>query len=75
MTEKEIKEIWYNQLACDYSCSIGDIKSPHTVLAKKEYLPGRRIFNGDDCFLKILIINGKLVINGEIGRASCRERV
>lgn len=65
MTEIEIKEIWYSQLALDYSCSIEDLKSPHIILAKKEYRLGRRIYSGDDCFLKILILNGKLVINGE----------
>lgn len=65
MTDREIKEIWYSQLAWDYSCSPEDIRSRKLHFAKKAYHPGRRIFRGDDCFLKILIVNGKLVVNAD----------
>ena len=65
MTNQDIKKIWYEQLACDYSCTTDEIKSTSPVFAKKAYHPKRRIFRGDDCFLKILIVNGKLVVNAE----------
>lgn len=65
MIKQEIKEIWYKQLACDYSCTTEQIKSNVPVLAKKAYHPARRVFRGDDCFLKILVVNGKLVVNAE----------
>lgn len=65
MTKQQIKEIWYEQLAFDYSCTQEEIKSKKTILAKKAYHPQRRIFHGDDCFLKLLIVGGKLVVNAD----------
>lgn len=65
MTKQQIEEIWYTQLAFDYSCSVEELKSSSLVLAKKAYHPKRRIFRGDDCFCKLLIVNGKLVVNAE----------
>ena len=65
MTEQEIKEIWYRQLAWDYSCNIEEIQNRQAVLTGKAYHPERRIFRGDDCFLKLLLVNGKLVVSSE----------
>lgn len=65
MTIHEIIEIWYKQLSYDYSCTVEEIKSKAPVLKKKAYHPDRRIFRGDDCFLKILVVNGKLVVNAD----------
>ncbi len=65
MTDNKIKEIWCRQLAWDYSCKPEDIKSRKPYLAKKAYHPNRRIFRGDDCFLKVLIVNGKLAVNAD----------
>lgn len=52
MTEEKIKERLLRQLCDDYSCSMEQIKSKENVLTRKEYRLGRRIFRGDDCFLK-----------------------
>lgn len=65
MMNQEIEKHFYAQLACDYSCTEEEIRNPFPVLAKKAYRAGRRIFRGDNCFLKILVINGKLVVNAE----------
>ena len=65
MTAHDIKEIWYRQLSYDYSCTPEELKSKSPVLKKKAYHPNRRIFRGDDCFLKILVVNGKLVVNAD----------
>ncbi|MBQ7782018.1 MAG: GNAT family N-acetyltransferase [Lachnospiraceae bacterium] len=65
MTAYEIKEIWYKQLACDYSCTVEELTDKAPILKKKAYHPARRIFRGDDCFLKILVVNGKLVVNAD----------
>lgn len=65
MTTHDIKEIWYRQLSYDYSCTPEELKSKAPVLKKKAYHPNRRIFRGDDCFLKILVVNGKLVVNAD----------
>lgn len=63
LTERGAKERLLRQLCDDYSCSMEQIKSKENVLTKKEYRSGRRIFRGDDCFLKMLIVNGKLVVS------------
>lgn len=65
LAEQTLKELWYRQLCDDYSCSMEQIKSKENVLTKKAYRPGRRIFRGDDCFLKLLIVNGKLVVSAD----------
>ena len=65
MTIHEIIEIWYKQLSYDYSCTAEELKSRAPVLKKKAYHPNRRIFRGDDCFLKILVVGGKLVVNAD----------
>lgn len=65
MIAYEIKEIWYKQLACDYSCTVEELTGKAPILKKKAYHPARRIFKGDDCFLKILVVNGKMVVNAE----------
>lgn len=65
MTKEHLMELWYSQLSYDYSCSIEQIKSRENILTKKAYHSKRRIFRGDDCFLKILITNGKLVVSAD----------
>lgn len=65
MTIEDIKEIWYRQVSYDYSCTVEELKNREPVLAKKAYHPNRRIFRGDDCFLKILVVGGKLVVNAD----------
>lgn len=75
MTVEEIKEIWYRQLSYDYSCAVEEIKNKKPVLAKKAYHPHRRIFRGDDCFLKILVVGGKLVVNAEDENFLSKNRI
>lgn len=53
------------QLAVDYSCSIEEIRNKETVFTRKKYMQGRRIFEGDDCILKIACYNGKLLISAD----------
>lgn len=64
MEEKQ-REIFYKQLALDYSCSKEDVASREHIFTKKEYREGRRIFRGDDCVLKIVSVNGKLLVSAE----------
>lgn len=63
--EAKQKDIFYEQLACDYSCCTMDIASKDNVFTKKEYREGRRIFRGDDCAMKLVCVNGKLIVSAE----------
>lgn len=59
------KEIFYHQIAIDYSCSIEDVKSDNHIFTQKKYLEGRRIFWADDCLLKVICLGKKLIMSGE----------
>lgn len=65
LAEQKMRQRWLQQLCEDYSCSMEQISSKDNVLTKKAYRPDRRIFRGDDCFLKLLIVNGKLVVSAD----------
>ena len=61
-----IKEKLYQQLAIDYCCTIPDIKDDKNHFTEYEKLEGRRIFEeADDCVLKVIAVNGKLIFTGE----------
>ena len=53
--------ILYTQLAKDYSCSVDDIYSDKNVFAIKKSVQGRRLYDNDDCFLKVCSVHGKLI--------------
>jgi len=61
----DIQGIFEKQLAEDYSCSVTDVRSKEHIFTKKEYRPGRRIFRGDECLLKVVCVNGKLIVSTE----------
>lgn len=70
------KEIFENQLALDYSCTVEDVRSCRHVFTKKEYRNGRRIFKGDDCLMKLVCVNGKLLVSAEEEILSwCKEKL
>jgi len=65
LAEQKMQQRWLQQLCEDYSCNMVQILSKENVLTQKAYRPGRRIFRGDDCFLKLLVVNGKLVVSAD----------
>lgn len=71
-----IKEKLYQQLAIDYCCSVSDIKDSKNHFTEYKKLDGRRQFDeADDCILKVIVVNGKLVFTGEKQIIDvCRER-
>ena len=64
------------QLALDYCCTPGEILGGGNVFTEYRPLEGRRRFQErEDCFLKIALVNGKLLFTGRadvVGR--CHER-
>ncbi len=62
----EIKEKLYQQLATDYCCFVSDIKDNKNHFTEYKQLEGRRRFEeADDCILKVIAVNGKLIFTGK----------
>ena len=70
-----MNNILVKQLALDYCCTESDVTDNKTHFTLYRPLEGRRRFSGDDeCYLKITVVNGKVLFCGEeevIGK--CRE--
>ena len=61
-----IKEKLYQQLAIDYCCQVSDVKDDKNHFTEYEKLEGRRQFEeADDCVLKVIAVNGKLIFTGK----------
>ena len=61
-----IKEKLYQQLAIDYCCQISDIKDDKNHFMEYKKIEGRRQFEeADDCVLKVIAVNGKLIFIGK----------
>lgn len=59
-------EILMQQIAIDYCCSIDDVKDGKNHFTLYQELSDRRSFQeADKCFLKICVINGKVLFNGQ----------
>lgn len=59
-------EILMQQIAIDYCCSIDDVKDGKNHFTLYQELSDRRRFQeADKCFLKICVINGKVLFNGQ----------
>ena len=58
-------DILYEQLANDYCCHVEDIADGRNHFTKHQFLEGRRTYlEQEECFLKIAVINGKLIFSG-----------
>lgn len=61
-----IKEKLYQQLAIDYCCTVSDIKDNKNHFTEYKKWEGRRQFEeSDECILKVMVVNGKLVFTGK----------
>ena len=62
-----IKEKLYQQLAIDYCCTVSDIKDNKNHFTEYKKWEGRRQFEeSDECILKVIVVNGKLVFTGKV---------
>lgn len=61
-TKSEILSIAKKQLALDYNCQPLDFEKQRNTITKNKLLEGRRIYESDGCFLKIISIGGKAII-------------
>lgn len=70
-----MNEILMNQMAADYCCTPEEVLDHRNHFTRHEFLEGRRRFEeSSECFLKIAVINGKILFTGNPGMmAWCRS--
>lgn len=64
---EKMDEIVRGQLALDYNCSIEDLERPGNVVSLNQLKVGRRIYESDGAFFKMMCLPGKALV-------SCDER-
>ncbi len=64
-TKKEVIEIAKAQLALDYNCHISDFEKTGNTITENKLREGRRIYESDGCFLKIICIGGRAIISAD----------
>lgn len=62
MTEKDIYDIFYNQMAIDYSCTKEEIKDFNNYVKTDEKRSGTRAYKKDNHIAKMISLNGKFVL-------------
>lgn len=50
------------QLALDYNCQLSDFEKEGNTITENVLIDGRRTYESDGCFLKILCMEGKAII-------------
>ncbi|MDR7855038.1 MAG: GNAT family N-acetyltransferase [Tissierella sp.] len=61
-TKTEILNIAKQQFALDYNCQLLDFEKDGNTITENKLLDGRRIYESDGCFLKIITIGGRAII-------------
>lgn len=62
-TKTEILNIAKKQLAVDFNCQSSDFEKEGNTITENKLLEGRRIYESDGCFLKMICIWGRAVIS------------
>jgi len=67
INQDQIQQIVRNQLALDYNCSLEQIEGTGNIISVNHLNEGRRIYESDGAFFKIICLPGKALV-------SCDER-
>ncbi|MCB2311807.1 GNAT family N-acetyltransferase [Clostridium tagluense] len=62
-TKTEILQIAKEQLALDYNCQISDFEKEKNTIVENKLAYGRRIYDNDGCFLKLLCFGDKVIVS------------
>lgn len=62
-TKTQILQIAKVQLALDYNCKISDFERGKNTIVKNTLINGRRIYNSDGCFFKLLCLGSSAIIS------------
>jgi GNAT superfamily N-acetyltransferase len=63
--KSEILNIAKRQLVYDYNCQLSDFEKEGNIITENRLIEGRRIYDSDGCFLKIMCIQGKAIISAD----------
>jgi GNAT superfamily N-acetyltransferase len=72
-TKTEILQIAKSQLALDYNCQVSDFEKEKNTIVENNLIEGRRIYDNDGCFLKLLCFGGKAIISTSPMMMTCCE--
>lgn len=64
-TKTEIINIAKKQFALDYNCKLSDFEKEGNTITENKLLEGRRIYESDGCFLKIICMWGRAIISSD----------
>lgn len=64
-TKTEILNIAKKQLALDFNCQLLDFEKEGNTITENKLLEGRRIYESDGCFLKMICIGGRAIISAD----------
>ncbi len=62
-TKTEILNIAKKQLAVDFNCQPSDFEKEGNTITENKLLEGRRVYENDGCFLKMICIWGRAIIS------------
>ena len=75
-TKTEILQVAKAQLSLDYNCKISDLEKENNTLVENKLANGRRIYDSDGCFFKILCFRGTAIITASsIIMPWCEEKL
>ncbi len=58
-----VRQTLNNQLSLDYNCTLSEVESKDNIFSEIKLLEGRRRFKSKDCSLKVVCVNGKLIVS------------
>ena len=62
-TKTEILQIAKAQLALDYNCQLSDFEKEKNTIVENNLIDGRRIYDSDGCFFKLLCFGNRAIIS------------
>lgn len=62
-SKTEILNIAKNQFSLDYNCKATDFQNEKNTVVENKLINGRRIYESDGCFFKLLCFGGKAIIS------------
>ena len=62
-TKKDILEISKAQLMLDYNCKLSDFAKTENTIVENRLITGRRLYDSDGCFFKVVCFGGRAIIN------------
>ncbi|WP_142412870.1 GNAT family N-acetyltransferase [Hathewaya massiliensis] len=75
-SKADVLEVAKAQLSLDYNCLISDFDKRENAVVENKLIEGRRIYESDGCFFKVLCFGGTAIISTEAKMISwCEEKL